>query len=218
MDNKLTVAYLYTEGLDNPEWHQDFLSDFVDSPWSPVMFQGILGDLSEARYLAYAQIKTPYVIMLDPDDRVKWTAIRYCLEYLENNPDIGACGVCENTITERNVIRPSHAPMPFSMNRFLHSPLELHTCTVLRTSLAMEVLEELRPIGFYNIDWALRLCIAERFGAHKLPVIGYSFRRKEKSHHTGALYNDSQIHRFNTVKKLHELGLLKFGANPEGEA
>ncbi len=217
MENKLTVAYLYTEGLDNPDWHQDFLSDFVGSPWVPVRFQGIVGNLSEARYLAYTQIKTPYVAMLDPDDRVKWTVIRDCLEFLETNPNIGACGACENTITERNVVRPGHAPQPFSMNRFVHSPLELHTCTVLRTSQVIEVLEQLRPIGFYNIDWALRLCIAERYGAHKLPTIGYSFRRKENSHHAGALYTDTQIHRFQTVKKLRELGLLSFGYSSEGE-
>ncbi len=215
--DKLTVAYLYTEGLDNYDWQQDFLMDFFRSPWTPVMFPGIEGNLSEARYLAYAQITTPYVVMLDPDDRVKWTALQQCVEFLESNPDIGACGVSENAITPRNQIMPTHYPTPFSMERFLITPLELHTCTVMRTEQVMEVLNDIRTVGFYNVDWALRLCIAHRYGAHKLPVIGYSFRRKENSHHTGAFQTEQTVPWFKTVSKLRELGLLPQPPEETGE-
>lgn len=206
--NRLTIAYLFTEGLDRDDWKQEFLNDIASSRFTPVEFPGILGDLAEARCLAYDQITTPYAMMLDPDDRISPDVLDECFRYAVAHPEVGMVSAHENSIDPLGRRMNTASGVPFDMERFLYSPQELHSFTILKMEHVREFVPVLRSVGFYNFDWALRLCIANKYGAYKLPKIGQHFRRKFNSHHNGAHYKPELIPSNKTVETLVDMGLL----------
>lgn len=80
---------------------------------------------------------------------------------------------------------------------------------MFRTSLLLEFLPKLREANFYDFDWALKLCIGNKYPVKKLGMTGYYFRRKPNSHHSGILKTPDQIPPIQTGQKLMELGLIK---------
>lgn len=203
----LTVAYMLTEN-DNLEWLEEMLSRIRHLPYPIVQFPGIIGDLALARSSAYASIKTEYVLMIDPDDIVSSEAIEECLNFLLDNLNYAACCPQEVSIGINGKFRSSYPKGQYDFNRHLVSTLEFHNGAVFKTSAIMEFLPVLKEANFYDIDWALKLCIANKYPVKKLNMTGSYFRRKPNSHHTGILMNSNQVSPMGTVNRLRELGLI----------
>jgi hypothetical protein len=211
----LTIAYMLTEN-DREDWLGEMLSDLSILPYPVVQYPGIVGDFSKARYDLFSSIKSEYVLVVDPDDRVIPEVIVECLEFLDLNPEYAACSGHETCIGVDGKIRSTYPIAEFDFGRLLLTPLEFHGGVIFRTAVVKEFLDTLFAANFYNFDWALKLSIASKYPVKKLKRIGYKFRRKPKSHFTTFFIRDGQVPPKKTVNKLIELGLVDeavFNAN-----
>lgn len=182
------------------------LKGFLGSPITPVKFPGIPGDVGAARKNLLDSIDTDYVFMVDPDDLADPVVILEELKFLQDNPSYSMCGCREKSIYPCGRTMYVSASLPFSMDKFKKSPLELHNGTVMRMSMIREVMPILRDVPFYSFEWALKLALASLHPVEKLDRIGYTFRRKPKSHHHALSVPDHMIHPRDTVSTLISLG------------
>ncbi|MBN22493.1 MAG: hypothetical protein CL678_14510 [Bdellovibrionaceae bacterium] len=212
MKDLLTVAYLFSP-TDNKDYLKEFLSDFKDTDIKPKKFAGIPGDLTTARCVAYDKIKTPYVAMLDPDDRVYVDVLKKCVDYLEANPDVAMCGAREVFLMPSGAKREIHPNIPYNYGQLLRSPLALHNMVVFRTEAVKEFLPALREHKFRRFDHALRVCVGSRYKSHKIMEIGYEYRQHRQSDvQTQPIDDGSLIPPTETVSKLVELGIISLPA------
>lgn len=208
INQRLTVAYLFGN-MDDENLRQEMLDCFKDSELTPVEYPAIEGNLAQARADVYAEITTPYVVMIDPDDLVRPDVLEACVDYLEAHPDCAACSALEGNITENGQFH-SYRRFPDDIAAgLLRSVRAFHHPVVMRMSVVREYAQALLEHNFYNYDYALKLCLAFNHPVHRLEQMGYLYRERSASHSTGSVIKPGQIPQHKTVRELARIGLIQ---------
>lgn len=204
----LTVAYLWTEGLDSPEHFVTFMDAFKDSNHTPRAFPGVVGDMGAGRCAMFRNCESEFICMVDPDDVPVPDMIDKCVQYLRDNPDVAACCPHEKFINRFNESAGRMPLMDFSLERHYRTPLEFHSQIVFRREIVLRYVDQVESTGFYDADWALKLMITTRHPVHKFKEYGYSLRRRRDTHSSGRHYRDHLVHPDNTLSVLLSEGLI----------
>lgn len=202
----LTPVYLYTS-CDDPVWHEDFLRCFDGSGLTPVQHCGVLGNLQEGRIKAYTSVNSKYVVMLDPDDLVDVDVLKQCVDKLETNPQLGMCGSREQRINADG--RPmGYTSMPQLDTRMIYiNPAAFHGAVVMRVDMLKGVLPLFKETTYHLFDWALKICMANRYPLCRLPVLGYSYRIHQGGHRMSPR-DPKAVPPYNTLASLLNVGAI----------
>lgn len=210
LSQRLTLTYMTLPEL-NAQWLAEFQACFAGYPDLIVKANdGIAGDVQTARLRSFEGISTPYVFAPDSDDTFDMMAILNCVQYLEDNPDVGACGVLEKYIREDGRVCGVQPKRRVFLPQFVYnSPTALHNAVVFRTSVLQNLLTRFAASthNYFMFDWALRIMLVNGFPYYQLPVVGYTYRGHDQGHRVSPIPVD-YVQPQDTIRQLLADGLI----------
>jgi hypothetical protein len=173
---------------ENKQWWDECEKSLVGHPITVYNCDGIIGNVQEARRLAYLKGNSPYVSFVDPDDIVIPDSFQLCLDELESNK--GICGVYTRSqaIDEKGQIIYNHVTdrpfREFSIELIKKNPVEIHQLLVMRRDYVEEYYTNIHPYipkSDYEFLMYAHLAIMKPWKA--LNFIGYKWRIHENGLH-----------------------------------
>lgn len=175
----LTVSTI-TDGLQ-PQWllecEASVAAALPAGASHVVHLMGAGGDFQLERWAATTAPGSGYVAWVDHDDLIHPDALHACVTALEQT-GAGIAFTDENIIDAAGQVIGHVGPRSHRVTRrdIAMHPRSLHHLAVIRLEcLSEDVLEIALEVGI-GIDWLMRAFVALRYGAVRVPMVGYLWR------------------------------------------
>lgn len=126
---------------EDPDLLAQSLASTEDHPITRHILQGVEGDVLAGRVSGYACGNNPYVSFVDPDDRVLPDAFQTCLDYLQQNENVG--GVYTNSMVEydNGLTAVHYRHTEWSYEFHLETGAPVHQLVVMRRDVLEQAIE-----------------------------------------------------------------------------
>ena len=201
------------------QWIEECLESLHGAPINLVVRDGLPGEIGLARASAFRVGDAPYVAWVDPDDRVLPGAFEAALEVLERDSEVVSTYCNYRLIDAVGGTTGQTDKPPWHPIAQLCRLLEVHHLHVVRRAAVQEILW-LLPDWQHGIEeWVMMAALLD--GApgevrrhHRVPVVGYEFRRHSETQRAGSQI--TRENRRNAVRRyrdlllgLHRRGILQ---------
>ena len=189
------------------EWFEECLESLANEPTNVHFIEGTFGHTGKYRAEGFAAGDAEYVAFVDPDDVVFNGAYQACIDYLDENPDVGV--VCTQELTEwpggRSVITPANIDMPnYRITRMIHH------IAVARRSIMENYIDFIAQFPF-RCERALWMeMYKDGVEMRFIEKVGYKWRKHKYGAHR--IYADEATNKYlkdtwNILKERHYSGV-----------
>lgn len=136
-------VHTLTLPTENQEWLEQCVSSLKDEPVTHHVLKGTDGSVLDGRIRGYDCGSHPYVSFVDSDDYVLPGALQHCLDYLQQNSNVGGVYTNSYQLGRKGKLRPLFKYEEWSLELHLDSGMTIHPLFVVRRDVMAQALENL---------------------------------------------------------------------------